>query len=526
MRHSRSPPRARRTSTGPTAGSVDLALGRQRRRTTSCGALAARGEQAAGWRHWVRGGDPATAAASARARQERELHQLRRPLPVDEPWDLDVRPFVVGPGRGRPGSRSTTAPSTGTPSRAAGRVADLAGARCAEPWFDPTGFLLHEDEGRLLGFCWTKVHADADAAARRDLRHRRRPGRRTSGASGGRSSLAGPRPPPPHGPRLWGCSTSTARNEAGAPPLRQLGFEVHHIDRGYTIAVPRMTATHPLRRRPRRPRARSSTASPRYRVDQVWAGPLRAAGRAGRAHEPAQGRCAPTLDERPAARPRARHRADERPRRDREVALGARPTAPRSRPSSCTTPTAPPSACRARPAARWAARSAPPARPASTATSHAARSSSRWCGPAAGPGTTGGGCPTWSSWAWASPWPTTTRRGPRSSGSTPTSACRPATSPCPPSASCPGIRRLAAEALPVNLAVSLHAADDALRDELVPINRRYPLQHPHGRLRRLPPGQGPAPVVRVGAHRRRQRPRRRRPQPRRAGPQPAAARPT
>ena len=39
----------------------------------------------------------------------------------------------------------------------------------------------------------------------------------------------------------------------------------------------------------------------------------------------------------------------------------------------------------------------------------------------------------------------------------------------------PGIRRLAAEALPVNLAVSLHAADDALRDELVPINRRYPL---------------------------------------------------
>jgi 23S rRNA (adenine2503-C2)-methyltransferase len=39
----------------------------------------------------------------------------------------------------------------------------------------------------------------------------------------------------------------------------------------------------------------------------------------------------------------------------------------------------------------------------------------------------------------------------------------------------PGIRRLSTEALPVNLAVSLHAADDALRDELVPINRRYPL---------------------------------------------------
>ena len=39
----------------------------------------------------------------------------------------------------------------------------------------------------------------------------------------------------------------------------------------------------------------------------------------------------------------------------------------------------------------------------------------------------------------------------------------------------PGIRRLAKEPLPVNLAVSLHAANDTLRDELVPINRRYPL---------------------------------------------------
>ena len=39
----------------------------------------------------------------------------------------------------------------------------------------------------------------------------------------------------------------------------------------------------------------------------------------------------------------------------------------------------------------------------------------------------------------------------------------------------PGIRRLAGDRLPVNLAGSLHAANDQLRDELVPINRRYPL---------------------------------------------------
>jgi 23S rRNA (adenine2503-C2)-methyltransferase len=39
----------------------------------------------------------------------------------------------------------------------------------------------------------------------------------------------------------------------------------------------------------------------------------------------------------------------------------------------------------------------------------------------------------------------------------------------------PGIRRLAQESLPVNLAVSLHAAHDDLRNQLIPLNRRYPL---------------------------------------------------
>ena len=40
----------------------------------------------------------------------------------------------------------------------------------------------------------------------------------------------------------------------------------------------------------------------------------------------------------------------------------------------------------------------------------------------------------------------------------------------------PGIRRLAEADLPVNLAVSLHLANDAERDVLVPINKRYPLE--------------------------------------------------
>jgi len=40
----------------------------------------------------------------------------------------------------------------------------------------------------------------------------------------------------------------------------------------------------------------------------------------------------------------------------------------------------------------------------------------------------------------------------------------------------PGIQRMAEERRQVNLAVSLHAADNDLRSELVPINRKYPIE--------------------------------------------------
>ena len=43
----------------------------------------------------------------------------------------------------------------------------------------------------------------------------------------------------------------------------------------------------------------------------------------------------------------------------------------------------------------------------------------------------------------------------------------------------PAIERLAREGLPLTLAVSLHAANNATRDSLVPLNRRYPLERLH-----------------------------------------------
>jgi 23S rRNA (adenine2503-C2)-methyltransferase len=50
----------------------------------------------------------------------------------------------------------------------------------------------------------------------------------------------------------------------------------------------------------------------------------------------------------------------------------------------------------------------------------------------------------------------------------------------------PAIERLAAEGLPVNLAVSLNASSDAQRDRVMPINKKYPLAALLGALRQFP----------------------------------------
>ncbi|MXW75550.1 MAG: mycothiol synthase [Acidimicrobiaceae bacterium] len=89
----------------------------------------------------------------------RDLWQLRCDLP-NSPSGLDTKPF----------SESDIDTFVAVNNRAfhwhpeqSGLTAAAVRRSMSEPWFNADGFrLLHNDEGRLMGFCWTKIHRDTD----------------------------------------------------------------------------------------------------------------------------------------------------------------------------------------------------------------------------------------------------------------------------------------------------------------------------------------------------------------------------
>ena len=112
---------------------------------------------------WVRtdAGRLAALFVSRGLRPSRELLQLRAALLPEAVYDatsppLQVRPFR--PGRDDDAWLAVNARAfAGHPEQGSWTLADLR-RREQEPWFDPTGFLLHDEGDRLAGFCWTKVH--------------------------------------------------------------------------------------------------------------------------------------------------------------------------------------------------------------------------------------------------------------------------------------------------------------------------------------------------------------------------------
>ena len=172
----------------------------------------------------------------------RRLFQLRRALPLDKTVTVDTRAFVVG--RDEPEwLRVNNAAFHDHPEQGGWTIETLR-QREAEPWFDPAGFRLHERDGRLAAFCWTKVHGE------------------TSPPIGEIYVIAVD--PPFHGLGLGRAltiagldhMTSTGvtiamlyvdgANAAALSMYERLGFAVHHADHAYVTDVPPNATTENL----------------------------------------------------------------------------------------------------------------------------------------------------------------------------------------------------------------------------------------------------------------------------------------
>jgi mycothiol synthase len=166
-------------------------------------------------------------------RRWRELWQMRCPLPA-APSTLPVRAFTDADADAflEVNNRAFAwHPEQGNMTR------EGLARRQAEPWYDPRGFLLHERDGRLAGFCWTKVHpATADDPALGEIYAIAVDPDFHGQGIGVPLTLAGLQWLAARGPRT-GMLYVEHDNDAAVATYRRIGFTVHHADRAYELDV-------------------------------------------------------------------------------------------------------------------------------------------------------------------------------------------------------------------------------------------------------------------------------------------------
>jgi mycothiol synthase len=195
---------------------------------------------------WVPKPEPVddAVAEAAGLQRGRDLYQMRRRLPVEDRRSrVATRPF-------RPGADEeawldvNNRAFRGHPEQGSWTLQELED-REAQPWFDPDGFLIHEIDGTLAAFCWTKVQDDDhDAgevgeiyviAVNPDFQGRGL-GRELVLAGLEHLSAAG----------LDKAMLYVDRdNEEARSLYRSIGFDDDHVDRAYTADVPPEKAAQP-----------------------------------------------------------------------------------------------------------------------------------------------------------------------------------------------------------------------------------------------------------------------------------------
>lgn len=172
-------------------------------------------------------------AASAGLTMTRELLQMRRPLPTGLPVEVTTRPFV--PGHDEDAFLAVNNRAFATHPEQGGWTRETLRQRQDEAWFDPAGFLLHERDGRLAAFCWTKIHTDEDPVLGEIYVIAVDPDFQGLGL-GRQLTLAGLASIAERGVEV-GMLFVDGGNTGAVTMYEHLGFGVHRIDRAFTADV-------------------------------------------------------------------------------------------------------------------------------------------------------------------------------------------------------------------------------------------------------------------------------------------------
>ena len=103
------------------------------------------------------------AARRAQFRAVRAQYQMRAGLPLaveTQPPPAGVTLRDIDIGHDGPAWLALNNAAFADHAEQGGWTIDTLHARAAEPWFDPTLFLVAVDSGGMVGFDWLKVHAD------------------------------------------------------------------------------------------------------------------------------------------------------------------------------------------------------------------------------------------------------------------------------------------------------------------------------------------------------------------------------